>query len=97
MLPLNPDKSAKKIRLIFEKEFDIKIGVIISDTFGRPFRSGQTDVAIGVSGIDPLLTYKGTTDYYKKNINVIILIIILKNIIKIIVIGYILYKLKFNF
>ena len=70
LLPLNPDKSAKKIRLIFEKEFDIKIGVIISDTFGRPFRSGQTDVAIGVSGITPLLNYRGIKDSYGKNINV---------------------------
>ena len=70
LLPLNPDKSAKKIRLIFEKEFDIKIGVIISDTFGRPFRSGQTDVAIGVSGITPLLNYRGMKDSYGKNINV---------------------------
>ena len=70
LLPLNPDKSAKKIRLIFEKEFDIKIGVIISDTFGRPFRSGQTDVAIGVSGIIPLLNYRGIKDSYGKTINV---------------------------
>ena len=70
LLPLNPDKSAKKIRLIFEKELDIKIGVIISDTFGRPFRSGQTDVAIGVSGIAPLLNYRGIKDSYGKNINV---------------------------
>ena len=70
LLPLNPDKSAKKIRLIFEKEFDIKIGVIISDTFGSPFRSGQTDVAIGVSGITPLLNYRGMKDSYGKNINV---------------------------
>ena len=70
MLPINPDNSAKKIRLILEKEFNIKIGVIISDTFGRPFRSGQTDVAIGVSGINPLLNYKGKKDSYNKNINV---------------------------
>ena len=70
LLPLNSDKSAKKIRLIFEKEFDIKIGVIISDTFGRPFRSGQTDVAIGVSGIIPLLNYRGIKDSYGKTINV---------------------------
>ena len=70
LLPINPDNSAKKIRLILEKEFNIKIGVIISDTFGRPFRSGQTDVAIGVSGINPLLNYKGRKDSYNKNINV---------------------------
>ena len=70
LLPINPDKSAKKIRLILEKEFNIKIGVIISDTLGRPFRSGQTDVAIGVSVINPLLNYRGIKDSYNKNINV---------------------------
>tara|TARA_B100000029_G_scaffold512171_1_gene608124 strand:+ start:4091 stop:4846 length:756 start_codon:yes stop_codon:yes gene_type:complete len=70
LLPINPDKSAKKIRLILEKEHSVKLGIIISDTFGRPFRSGQTDVAIGVSGINPLLNYKGIKDSYNKNINV---------------------------
>ena len=69
LLPINPDKSAKKIRIALEREFNVKIGVIISDTFGRPFRSGQTDVAIGVSGISPLLNYKGQKDSFKKNIN----------------------------
>ena len=70
LLPINPDKSAKKIRIALEDEFNVKIGIIISDTFGRPFRSGQTDVAIGVSGISPLLNYKGKKDSFKKNINV---------------------------
>ena len=62
LLPINPDKSAKKIRIALENEFNVKLGIIISDTFGRPFRSGQTDVAIGVSGISPLLNYKGKNE-----------------------------------
>ena len=44
--------------------------MIISDTFGRPFRTGQTDVAIGVSGLSPLLNYKGKNDNYGRKINV---------------------------
>jgi|TARA_B100001179_G_C18592388_1_gene405363 coenzyme F420-0:L-glutamate ligase/coenzyme F420-1:gamma-L-glutamate ligase len=70
LLPINPDNSAKKIRLFLEKKYKIKISVIISDTFGRPFRTGQIDVAIGVSGLSPLLNYKGKNDNYGRKINV---------------------------
>lgn len=70
LLPINPDKSAKKIRLLLEKEFNVKLGVIISDTFGRPFRIGQTDVAIGVSGLSPLFNFKGIKDTYGNILNV---------------------------
>jgi coenzyme F420-0:L-glutamate ligase/coenzyme F420-1:gamma-L-glutamate ligase len=70
LLPINPDTSAKNIRLFLEKKYKIKISVIISDTFGRPFRTGQTDVAIGVSGLSPLLNYKGKNDNYGRKINV---------------------------
>ena len=69
LLPVNPDKSAKQIRISLEKEFKINLGVIISDTFGRPFRNGQIDVAIGISGIHPLFNYKGSKDSFHKNIN----------------------------
>ena len=70
LLPINPDNSAKKIRLFLEKKYKIKISVIISDTFGRPFRTGQIDVAIGDSGLSPLLNYKGKNDNYGRKINV---------------------------
>jgi coenzyme F420-0:L-glutamate ligase/coenzyme F420-1:gamma-L-glutamate ligase len=43
-----------------------RVAVIISDTFGRPFRMGQTNVAIGVSGLSPILDYAGTSDSFKK-------------------------------
>ena len=62
MLPENPDRSARKLR---ENIFEItkkNVSVIISDTFGRPFRNGQTNVAIGISGINPIKSYIGTPD-----------------------------------
>lgn len=64
LLPKNSDESAEKIRRsIFEKT-NKSVGVIISDTFGRPFRVGQTNFAIGVSGINPVLDYAGTSDTF---------------------------------
>jgi coenzyme F420-0:L-glutamate ligase/coenzyme F420-1:gamma-L-glutamate ligase len=50
LLPLDPDASAARIRAALEDRFEIAIGVVISDTLGRPWREGQTDVAIGGSG-----------------------------------------------
>ena len=58
LLPKDPDKSASNIR---KKIFDMtgkKVAVLISDTFGRPFRLGQTDHAIGVSGMESILSYE---------------------------------------
>ena len=64
LLPKNSDESAEKIRTeIFEKTKK-SVAVIISDTFGRPFRMGQTNVAIGVSGINPIVDYAGTNDTF---------------------------------
>jgi len=64
MLPINPDKSARGIRLKIKELTGINVAVIISDTFGRPFRIGHTDVAIGSSGINPVLDMKGTKDLF---------------------------------
>ena len=64
LLPLDPDASARHIRKKMEEETGKKIGVMITDTFGRPWRKGQTDVAIGCSGIEPLYSYCGRTDRY---------------------------------
>ena len=64
LLPIDPDGSAKRIRKNLEEETGKKVAVVISDTFGRPWRKGQTDVAIGCSGIDPLFSYLGKTDRY---------------------------------
>tara|TARA_B100001123_G_C14941495_1_gene879879 strand:+ start:24 stop:779 length:756 start_codon:yes stop_codon:yes gene_type:complete len=62
LLPKNPDVSANKIRKSIHKALGIKLGIIISDTFGRPWREGATNVAIGVSGINPLKDYRGESD-----------------------------------
>ena len=64
-LPKDPDKSAKNILKEVKSLTNIKeLGVIISDTFGRPFRIGTTNVAIGVAGIEPLVSYLGKKDLF---------------------------------
>ena len=66
LLPEDPDRSANLLKERIEQETGKNIAVIISDTFGRPFRLGQTDVAIGVAGIDPILDYSGKPDTFAK-------------------------------
>jgi coenzyme F420-0:L-glutamate ligase/coenzyme F420-1:gamma-L-glutamate ligase len=63
LLPEDPDRSAHRIRTKLERHFSIELPVIISDTFGRPWRKGLTDVAIGLSGIEAILDLKGTNDW----------------------------------
>ena len=70
LLPKDSDKSAQKIRLKILQQTGKKVAVIISDTFGRPFRMGQTDHAIGISGIDSILHYEGTPDTFGKTLRV---------------------------
>ncbi len=64
LLPKDPDKSAKMIRKIVEKESGKNIAIIISDTHNRPFRLGAINIAIGCSGINPLFNYAGKKDLY---------------------------------
>ncbi|RMF32198.1 MAG: coenzyme F420-0:L-glutamate ligase [Candidatus Nitrosothermus koennekii] len=64
LLPLDPDRSAYNIRKRIKELTNKEVAVIISDTFGRPFREGQVNIAIGVSGINPLKDYKGKKDIY---------------------------------
>ncbi len=66
MLPFDSDKSAQKIKQEILKKTGKNIAVIITDTFGRPFRMGQTNCAIGVSGIDSIRDYKGKKDSFGK-------------------------------
>lgn len=63
-LPKNPDKSAEEIRLDIEKITGKKVGVIINDSMGRPFRKGSAGVAIGVSGVTALWDRKGEKDLF---------------------------------
>ena len=66
LLPVDPDKSAKKIRDAILQITGKNTAVIISDTFGRPFRLGQTDHAIGISGIESIKNYEGKPDTFGK-------------------------------
>lgn len=62
LLPVNPDRSAKRIRDEIKRLLGIDVAVIISDTFGRPWREGHVDVAIGVAGLKPFIDYRGQKD-----------------------------------
>lgn len=64
LLPRDPDRSARRIRSQIKEMTGKKVSVIVSDTFGRPWRMGQTDVAIGLSGMRPWLDYRGTKDMF---------------------------------
>ncbi|MGD2107413.1 MAG: coenzyme F420-0:L-glutamate ligase [Nitrosopumilaceae archaeon] len=64
LLPIDSDASAKKLRESILKKTGKSVAIVVSDTFGRPFRMGQTNCAIGLSGIDPILDYAGTKDSF---------------------------------
>jgi coenzyme F420-0:L-glutamate ligase/coenzyme F420-1:gamma-L-glutamate ligase len=70
LLPLNSDKSAELIRTKILNETGKNVAIIIADTFGRPFRMGQTNYAIGISGLNPILDYAGTLDSFKRILRV---------------------------
>lgn len=61
LLPIDPDDSARAIRARFTA-LGLNVAVIISDTFGRPWREAQTDVAIGIAGMSPVVSYIGQVD-----------------------------------
>ena len=62
LLPEDPDRSARRLRGDLQRLLGVTIGVIISDTFGRPWRSGVTDIALGSAGVLPILDLRGTND-----------------------------------
>jgi coenzyme F420-0:L-glutamate ligase / coenzyme F420-1:gamma-L-glutamate ligase len=68
LLPLDPDLSARRIRARLGHLTEADAAVIISDTFGRPWRLGQTNVAIGVAGMDPFVDYRGSLDHTGKEL-----------------------------
>jgi coenzyme F420-0:L-glutamate ligase/coenzyme F420-1:gamma-L-glutamate ligase len=70
LLPDDPDRSAHRIRARLRQTLGIDFPVIISDTFGRPWRQGLTDVAIGVSGLTPILDLVGTRDWSGRELDV---------------------------
>ena len=62
LLPRDPDASARRIRDALAARFGVEPAVIVADSFGRAWRQGTTDVAIGVAGMSPLLDLRGTED-----------------------------------
>ncbi len=64
LLPLDPDGSAAGIRAVLEARSGVQVGVIVSDTHGRPFRQGNVGVAIGVAGLPALWDRRGDFDLY---------------------------------
>jgi len=62
LLPVDPDRSARRIREVLEHRHRVSVGVIISDTFGRTWRRGVTDVAIGIAGVAGVVDLRGTAD-----------------------------------
>jgi coenzyme F420-0:L-glutamate ligase/coenzyme F420-1:gamma-L-glutamate ligase len=62
LLPVDPDASARRLRDAIREQTGIDLAVIISDTFGRPWREGLVNIAIGVAGIEPLKDYRGLKD-----------------------------------
>ena len=62
LLPLDPDESARRIRRSIRERTGADVGVVVTDSFGRPFRLGTTDVAIGAAGITALADLRGTFD-----------------------------------
>lgn len=70
LLPDDPDRSARRIRDGIRGRLGIDVAVIVSDTFGRTWRRGVTDVAIGSAGITPVLDLRGTEDSYGRELQV---------------------------
>jgi coenzyme F420-0:L-glutamate ligase/coenzyme F420-1:gamma-L-glutamate ligase len=62
LLPKDPDRSARRLRAELRRRLDVDVAVIITDTFGRVWRQGVTDVALGSAGLRPLLDLRGTLD-----------------------------------
>lgn len=64
LLPEDPDAAAEALRMQFEKHFGIRLGVVINDSFGRPWRRGTVSVALGAAGIPALNNLRGQPDLY---------------------------------
>jgi coenzyme F420-0:L-glutamate ligase/coenzyme F420-1:gamma-L-glutamate ligase len=68
LLPIDPDRSAQQLRTRLQQLVgegpDVDVAVIVSDTWGRPWRNGQVNMAIGVAGMEPLADYRGQQDPY---------------------------------
>ncbi|MGI9585158.1 MAG: coenzyme F420-0:L-glutamate ligase, partial [Acidimicrobiia bacterium] len=70
LLPIDPDRSAHRLRTRIERAAGVSIGLIVTDTFGRPWRRGLVDVAIGVSGTRVIDDLRGTFDTFGNELDV---------------------------
>jgi len=70
LLPIDSDRSARRIRDGLRHRFGVDVAVVVSDTFGRPWRRGVTDVAIGCAGLRPVVDLRGTTDALGRELQV---------------------------
>jgi coenzyme F420-0:L-glutamate ligase / coenzyme F420-1:gamma-L-glutamate ligase len=73
LLPLDPDRSAAAIRAELEARFRVRLGVIISDSFGRPWRRGTVGVAIGSAGLPSLIDMRGRPDLFGRTLEVTVI------------------------
>jgi coenzyme F420-0:L-glutamate ligase/coenzyme F420-1:gamma-L-glutamate ligase len=70
LLPIDPDRAAQKLRKRIRELAGVDVGVIISDTFGRAWRNGQVNVAIGIDGLTPIIDYRGSRDLFGNQLKV---------------------------
>lgn len=70
LLPVDPDASAMRIRTTLMEQYEVDVAVIISDSFGRAWREGQINVAVGVAGMEPIINYQGVNDPYGYHLKV---------------------------
>ena len=70
LLPVDPDRSAHRLRTLIEHSAGKSIGLVITDTFGRPWRRGLVDVAIGMSGVPSIVDLRGSMDAHGNELNV---------------------------
>jgi len=70
LLPEDPDESARRLRKALRARLGLAVGVIVTDTMGRPWRAGQTDTAIGAAGVLPLLDHRGEPDTFGNTLEV---------------------------
>lgn len=70
LLPVDPDATARALRAALGERFGMRLGVVVSDTAGRPWRQGQTDIAIGAAGVQVLDDLRGSTDTHGRPLQV---------------------------
>ncbi len=73
LLPEDPDGSARRLRKALSERRGVSVGVVVTDTMGRPWRAGQTDAAIGVAGLAPLRDHRGQPDTFGNLLEVTVL------------------------